>query len=276
MIFKRGINEENSAPIFIVDCISESRAWSRPGMQGVEYSAPLYVYDSSSTNHGIVFERSITDDTIAVDNMPEHAILGTAGYAGQFAPLFVIHDNNRRKTNFDQTKLQELFSNVEQPDKNSRKVYPEDIFDYIYATLHSPVYRQKYKQFLKADFPRVPRPKNWEIFWDLVKLGCELRNLHLMKSNVITNTTYPEAGDNSVDKIEFISNKIYINSHQYFGDVPEIAWSFFIGGYQPVQKWLKDRKGRKLSSDDIIHFQKIIAILCETDRMMKEIALIDI
>jgi predicted helicase len=280
MIFKRGLNEENSSPIFIVDCISESRSWSRPGMQGVEFSAPLYVYNYDKNTSIAAARQQKTDGfnhIFTSDKMIESSFVSnkTAEITSQF-PLYLTQNVDGRRANFDDAKLKELFSDVEQPNDNSRKVYPEDILDYTYATLHNPIYRQKYKEFLKADFPRVPRAKSWVTFWKLVELGRELRNLHLMKTNVGNHTTYPETGDNLVDKIEFVDNKIYINSRQYFGDVSKIAWNFFIGGYQPVQKWLKDRKGRKLSSDDIIHFQKIIAILCETDRIMKEIASLDI
>jgi hypothetical protein len=94
-----------------------------------------------------------------------------------------------------------------------------------------------------------------------------------MKSPSITtyDTTYPIAGDDVVEKVKYEDGKIWINDQQYFGNVLETAWSFYIGGYQPAQKWLKDRKGRKLSSDDLDHYQKIINILLETDRIMKEI-----
>lgn len=130
--------------------------------------------------------------------------------------------------------MQQLFSEVEQPTEESRKVYPEDIFDYIYASLHSPSYREKYKEFLKTDFPRVPRPESWAEFW---------RN----------------------------SNRVCINKDQYFGNIPDLAWDFYIGGYQPAQKWLKDRRGRTLTANDIDHYQRIIKILIETYRIMKEI-----
>lgn len=271
MIFKRGLNQEDSAPIFIVDCISESRAWSRPGMQGIESVAPLYVYDKPKTQMAVVFERSVTSDTLLVDSMPEHAILGTAGYAGQSAPLWIKENQEYRYANFDDKKLQELFSDVEQPNEKSRKVYPEDIMDYIYASLHSPSYREKYKEFLKTDFPRVPRPKNWQEFWRLSELGRELRELHLMHEVSKSKVTFPIEGDNIVDKLRFEDNKVYINKTQYFDNVSELAWNFYIGGYQPAQKWLKDRKGRTLTFDDIIHYEKIIAILEETDRIMKQV-----
>jgi predicted helicase len=145
--------------------------------------------------------------------------------------------------------------------------------DYIYAVLHSPTYREKYKEFLKIDFPRVPYPKDTQTFWELVKLGSQLREIHLMESPIVNKliTQYPEDGTNEVEKPEYKNGNVYINSMQYFANVPEIAWNFYIGGYQPAQKWLKDRKGRTLSFEDIIHYQKIIVALTETNRLMQEI-----
>jgi predicted helicase len=149
---------------------------------------------------------------------------------------------------------------------------PIDILDYIYAVLHSPTYREKYKEFLKIDFPRVPYP-HISTFWQLVKLGGELRQIHLLESPVVEKyiTQYPEDGTNEVTKPNYTNGKVYINDTQYFDNVPEVAWNFYIGGYQPAQKWLKDRKGRTLGFEDILHYQKIIVALCETDRIMKEI-----
>jgi len=155
---------------------------------------------------------------------------------------------------------------------------PIDILDYIYAVLHSPSYREKYKEFLKIDFPRVPYPKDKVIFWQLVKLGGEIRQIHLLESPTVEKyiTQYPEDGDNVVTKTKYEGGKVYINETQYFDNVPQIAWEFYIGGYQPAQKWLKDRKERKLEFDDILHYQKIIVALTETDRLMNEINKIEI
>ena len=153
-----------------------------------------------------------------------------------------------------------------------------DILDYIYAVLHSPTYREKYKEFLKIDFPRVPYPKDKETFWQLVKLGGELRQLHLLESPTVERyiTQYPIDGDNIITKPIFQNGKVYINETQYFDNVPQVAWNFYIGGYQPAQKWLKDRKDRQLEFEDIIHYQKIIVALTETDRLMKEIDRIEL
>lgn len=150
---------------------------------------------------------------------------------------------------------------------------PLDILHYIYSVLHSPSYREKYKEFLKIDFPRVPYPKDAETFFKLVNLGREIREIHLLESPVVENyiTQYPEDGDNVVDKPVYKDGRVYINSSQYFDGVPEAAWNFYIGGYQPAQKWLKDRKGRTLDFDDILHYQKIIVALAEMDRLMKEV-----
>lgn len=150
---------------------------------------------------------------------------------------------------------------------------PIDILDYIYAVLHSPSYREKYKEFLKIDFPRVPYPKYKDTFWQLVKLGGELRQIHLLESPKVEQyiTQYPIDGNNEVGKPKYKDGKVFINDTQYFDNVPQVAWAFYIGGYQPAQKWLKDRKNRKLAFDDILHYQKIIVALSETDRLMKEI-----
>ena len=156
-------------------------------------------------------------------------------------------------------------------------ITPIDILDYIYAVLHSPTYREKYKEFLKIDFPRVPYPKDKNTFWQLVKLGGDIRQIHLLESPTVEKyiTQYPIDGDNVVIKPKYENGKVYINDTQYFDNVPQIAWEFYIGGYQPAQKWLKDRKERKLEFDDILHYQKIIVALAETDRIMHEINKID-
>lgn len=168
-------------------------------------------------------------------------------------------------------KLGLTFTNEKETTENT--FAPIDILDYIYAVLHSLTYREKYKEFLKIDFPRVPYPKDQNTFWQLVKLGGEIRQIHLLESSTVEKyiTQYPIDGDNIVTKPKYQDGKVYINNTQYFNHVPEIAWNFYIGGYQPAQKWLKDRKDRKLEIEDIFHYQKIIVALMETDKLMKEI-----
>lgn len=182
-------------------------------------------------------------------------------------PLYVYSDDGSKTQNLNQ-------GIVDQIERITGKVSPEDVFDYVYAVLHSPRYREQYKEFLKIDFPRVPYPKDAKTFKKLVELGQELRQLHLLESPKVSEfiTTYSVAGSDVVEKIpEYKDGKVFINNEQYFGQVPESAWNFYIGGYQPAQKWLKVRKDRTLTNSDIEHYQKIIKVLVETDRIMKEI-----
>ncbi|MDY0143821.1 MAG: type ISP restriction/modification enzyme [Bacteroidales bacterium] len=207
-------------------------------------------------------------------------------------PLYLYRETNGQKT-IEQTEertpnlkteilnqiaenLGLTFTNEKETTKNT--FAPIDILDYIYAVLHSPTYREKYKEFLKIDFPRVPYPKDQNTFWQLVKLGGEIRQIHLLESPTVEQyiTQYPMDGDNVVGKPKYKDGKVFINDTQYFDNVPQVAWEFYIGGYQPAQKWLKDRKDRKLEFDDILHYQKIIVALTETDRLMKEIDNIEI
>jgi predicted helicase len=173
-------------------------------------------------------------------------------------------------------KLGLTFTNEKETTKDT--FAPIDILDYIYAVLHSPNYREKYKEFLKIDFPRVPYPKDQATFWQLVKLGGEIRQIHLLESPTVEKyiTQYPIDGDNVVTKPKYQDGKVYINDTQYFANVPLVAWEFYIGGYQPAQKWLKDRKDRTIDFDDILHYQKIIVALTETDKIMNEINKLEI
>ena len=160
---------------------------------------------------------------------------------------------------------------------------PIDVFDYVYALFHSPTYRQRYAEFLKIDFPRLPLTSDKELFFRLGCFGKELVEFHLLKSPKLGEfiTSYPEPGNNAVEKVVFEPfpkssdegrlGKVWINPKQYFGEVPEDVWNFKIGGYQVCEKWLKDRKGRILSGDDINHYQRIVVAIKETIKIMEEI-----
>jgi predicted helicase len=152
---------------------------------------------------------------------------------------------------------------------------PEDVFDYIYAIFHSPTYRKRYAEFLKIDFPRVPLTSDKKLFWKLVALGRELVALHLLESPKVNDfvTKYPKKGSDTVEKVACDDNKarVLINDEQYFEGVKPEWFEFHIGGYQVLQKWLKDRKGRKLSNDDITHYQRVVVAIRETIRLMAEI-----
>ena len=150
------------------------------------------------------------------------------------------------------------------------------VFDYIYGVLHSPDYRSTYAQFLKTDFPRIPWPATPQVFAHIADKGGQLRRLHLMEEAAIGPTPYPFKGQGAgeVGKVVYTdTGRVHINPDQWFEGVARVAWEFHIGGYQPAQKWLKDRKGRALSFDDVRHYQKIIKILGETARLMAQIVL---
>jgi predicted helicase len=259
-------------------------------------------------NIGLVTARQCVGDwkyIFCTKLINEFNLTGTAGRfgSGNTFPLYLYPETNGQQT-IDQTtqrtpnlnpeivkqiaeKSSLTFTNEKEETKNT--FAPIDILDYIYAVLHSPTYRLKYIEFLKIDFPRVPYPKDKNTFWQLVKLGGEIRQLHLLESAKVEDyiTTYPKGGDNIITtKVakkdwelfdeEKQLGRIWINEEQYFDNIPLTAWEFYIGGYQPAQKWLKDRKERTLEFDDILHYQKIIVALTETDRLMKEIDNIEI
>ena len=155
---------------------------------------------------------------------------------------------------------------------------PEDIFHYLYAVLHSPEYRRRYADFLKSDFPRVPLPGSHALFIGLCRPGARLVSLHLLEAeSTEASATFPIIGSNKVDKVRYtppmdgLPGRVWINSTQYFDSVDPDTYAFAIGGYRTAEKWLKDRKGRTLSEDDIAHYRKIIAALTETKGLMAEI-----
>ncbi len=184
-----------------------------------------------------------------------------------------------RRANLDEKIWAEINRRACLPGQACKETTPEEVFDYIYGVLHSPRYREQYREFLKVDFPRIPYPESAEQFGHFVSFGHRLRELHLLhalpapadRPAMPGVATFPVSGTCTVEQPRYAAGRVYINATQYFDNVPETAWQFYIGGYQPAQKWLKDRKGRTLSFDDLSHYQKIICVLLETHRLMGEI-----
>ena len=152
-------------------------------------------------------------------------------------------------------------------------IVPQELFGYIYAVLHSPTYRERYREFLKIDFPRIPYPSNLTRYHALAEKGSRLYRLHLMENSGRWNVavTYPEGGSDMIQDMTYKKDKVYINGNQYFGNVPAAVWDLYVGGYQPARKWLKDRIGKTLSFSDIRHYQEIITSLENTMKLMEEI-----
>ncbi|WP_350656508.1 type ISP restriction/modification enzyme [Psychrobacter sp. S1-30-MNA-CIBAN-0213] len=241
---------------------------------------------------------------------------GTAGKfgSGNFFPLYLYNDSDTqtnlleskaedkptRTPNLDSEIVAQIANAIDLTFTNEKEdtagtFAPIDILDYIYAVLHSPTYRETYKEFLKIDFPRVPYPSDADTFWQLVSLGSELRQIHLLESPKLAaqikalSLGYPISGDSSVtrkmtktsvgfepDKVDSSIGKVWLNDTQYFANVPLVAWEFYIGGYQPTQKWLKDRHESILDHHDIKHYLNIIAALSLTDDIMQQIDVINV
>ena len=213
-----------------------------------------------------------------VSKFPSPAVFVEIKDGSNFAPLYIYEDlDQTRRVNFDPKLWARLQTAAQHPTHGT----PDEVqtFDYIYGVLHCPAYRATYAEFLKIDFPRIPWPATPDEFWDIAAKGQTLRKLHLMDPVAIGPTHYPFKGDGdgTVERPERRSgatgDQIWINPTQYFDAAPAASWGFYIGGYQPAQKWLKDRKGRALTFDDVRHYQRILKIRSETDRIMQTISM---
>ncbi len=218
------------------------------------------------------FHHALTADVPVDVNLLSNAGMFGAGYT---FPLYLYPTqqdlDQSRRINFDP----KLYARLQTLAKHPTHGTPDEVavFDYIYGVLHCPAYRATYAEFLKIDFPRIPWPSSPDEFWDVSAKGTQLRKLHLMDPATIGPTPFPFKGEGNavVDKPRFEDGKVWINATQYFDAAPAVSWTFYIGGYQPAQKWLKDRKGRALTLDDVKHYRNVLKILAETDRIMQTI-----
>jgi predicted helicase len=214
---------------------------------------PLYLYPTETQNANL-FD----------DKLPSN---GEKGRKPNLAPKFIEDFAAKLKMKF-----------IPDGKGDRKKTFgPEDIFSYIYAVFHSPTYRSRYAEFLKMDFPRLPLTSNPELFRKFCSLGDELVALHLMEKHGKKITGYPVTGDSAVEAVRYTEplgdtkGRVWINATQYFEGVPKDVWEFHVGGYQVCAKWLKDRKGRKLTYDDLTHYQQIVSALAETIQLMENI-----
>jgi len=189
--------------------------------------------------------------------------------------LFAHASGSKRVPNFPDWLLPKL------KEAYGTDVTPENVFHYIYAVLYSPPYREKYNEFLKTDFPRIPFTAEAKVFSSLAKIGEELVALHLLKSAKLDSpiARFHGKGDNLVEKnasggrtYDPKNQRVYINKEQYFDNIPEHLWDYQIGGYQVLDKWLKDRAERRLSADDVRHYCRVATALSETMRLQRELS----
>jgi len=151
---------------------------------------------------------------------------------------------------------------------------PEEILGYIYAVLHAPAYRARYAEFLRMDFPRIPFAEDADDFEILSKLGWALVETHLLRQVPISKLAqYHDKGDHSVEAVRYspVEQAVWVNKTQSFSPVPEDVWKFHIGGYPVLDKYLKSRKGRTLSLDEINHVAAVAGALAFTIGQMEKI-----
>jgi predicted helicase len=198
--------------------------------------------------------------------------------APSVAPLYLYQDTSKKQTSFkyqqDLNKTPNFKPEFQKfiSTKYSFQPTPEEILGYIHAAFYSPTYRERYLEFLKIDFPRVPFVDNERIFKELSKLGMELIEHHLMKKSYPENhVIFPVDGTDTVGNVRFEKDRAYINNAQYFDNVPSKVWDFYIGGYKVLDKWLKSRKDRTLSYEEKETFTKIINTLEFTIEQMEKI-----
>ena len=248
----------------------------------------------NNENVGLVINRpaqggsDFFSDIYLTANITDQSIFSAMKRSPFICSLYLYPDENsltiERTPNLNLEIVKEIeeklnLTFVSEKEDNSSTFAPIDILDYIYAVLHSPTYRETYKEFLKIDFPRVPFP-HVETFWQLVAWGSKLRALHLLEDESL-NERIIEIDDgnplitNKLNQKDFIvadeKVTLHINPEVAISNIPLIAWEFYIGGYQPAQKWLKDRVGAELSRSDLKHYNRIINALTKTDAIMKEI-----
>ena len=185
----------------------------------------------------------------------EHCVIGRGTYA---FPLYYYDQNGERCSNLNEAVVNEIARRV--------GCVPSalDIFDYVYGVLFDPLYWAKYQDFLKMDFPCVRYPGDAAEFDQSLRRGERLRKLHLLEDVPAMHTAFPVSDGDGVKNVRFADGRVFINETQYFEGVPFAVWNFSIGGSCPAQKYLKDRKGRTLSSEEILHYQNIVAVLRET------------
>jgi predicted helicase len=270
LVTVRQLAQGNFRHVSVTSTLGDGNAIS-PSSREFNYYCPLYVYDENGKQQPA--KRGGGATTLAL--FEPHT--GYAARSPNFSPAFVSAVANKLVLDFvpdGRGDLQSTFG-------------PEDVFNYMYAVFHCPTYRERYAEFLKIDFPRLPVTSDLGLFRALAQKGEELVALHLMESPALDHliTTFPVKGSNQVEKLRYVEEtsevhadfgglvpgRVYINKTQYFQGVERGVWEFYVGGYQVLEKWLKDRKARTLSYDDVTHYGKVVVALKETIRLMGEI-----
>jgi type I restriction-modification system DNA methylase subunit len=237
-------------------------------------------------NFGLTVTRLLSSGnffhTFVTANVTDMSLISTKTKETTYIfPLYLYPDKLTGQLSFKEAHKGECIPNLTleflQAIKSSLGVEPtpEETFYYIYAVLYSPIYRKRYEEFLKIDFPRVPMPSSYDVFKELSNLGKELVALHLLKHSDLEKTVvgFPKSGSNKVEKVAYTEEgrRVFINKEQYFEGIQKEIWKYQIGAYQIMEKYLKDRKGRKLSLDEINHYMKVAKAIQLTIQLQKKV-----
>ncbi|TXJ39692.1 type ISP restriction/modification enzyme [Brachyspira pilosicoli] len=240
------------------------------------YNTMKHIIDKD--NIGLVFTRLVTSQTyqhaLITDKIIDCHINSSKDFV---APLYIYEKIDASKElNFDEEckpNFKATFLDFLKKYLNGSLIksedYPYKILSYIYAVLYAPSYRSRYKEDLKYDYPRIPFTDDSSLFSSLSSLGSALIDLHLLKKVPAPSSSYPVSGDDNIDFCKFEDSKIKINSSQYFDNVKEEVYNYSIGGYKPIEKYIKARETLTLNS--IMHIQKVISVIEKTIELQKSI-----
>lgn len=235
--------------------------------------APKRVEQVGTWQHALV--SSVISDHVAVSlkTIDYHFPLYLYASSNE-EDLFTVHEPSERRPNLNTAIVSALTATFGQVPM------PEDVFHYIYAILYAPAYRTKYTEFLRMDFPRIPFTADTMLFAKLSTLGKRLVALHLLKSAELDPPVcrFEGKGEGQIGKdrkkglrYEAAQKRVYINAMQHFEPVPEAVWTYKVGGYQVCEKWLKDRKSRRIELDDIRTYCRIVTAIARTIELQQQI-----
>jgi predicted helicase len=239
LVTTRQLSSEKFCHALVSADISDMCFVSNKGKES-GYVFPLYLYPSSDKKHS-------EENTLHKEDV----------------------EQNERAHNLNPVLIEKLNETYK------RDVAPEQIFYYIYAVLYSNIYRTKYNEFLKIDFPRVAFTSDYELFNKMADLGSKLVDLHLLSSTELSNpiSKFRGQGSGVVEKVKYYGEekRVYINNDNYFDSVEKEVFEYQIGGYQVCDKWLKDRKGRALSLSETEQYCKIVTAIAKTLKIQQAI-----
>lgn len=244
LIVNRTIKMDSINHMLVSDCANDLHILETANASA--YTFPLYIY-------------SVRDQQTIFSGQEKLEFKGAQ---------HTLRTNKDKEANIDPALFEKLI------EAYNDKITPEEFFSYIYAVLYSNEYRKKYQEFLKVDFPKIPFTKDIKLFLKLSDWGQRLIGLHLLKSVPADSryrTKFEGQGEGLIEKIELRINEVWINNEQKFTPVPEEAWNYYIGGYQVLSKWLKDKKGRRLSVDESKKYSQIVTAIKSTIEIQKEI-----